>query len=192
MARTDLGHAGRAACTERTAFLAAHLDRAAEAVTTRIRRLGPGDMARVEGLLLALDPIDRYARFHSGVSDWWVAAYAHRLDPARAILIGAFCPSSGRLLGLAEAHPTTPPRTVEMAVIVHPSHRRRGLGQRLVAEALAHAFARGAETAEFSFIPSNTALVGLVAALGARFDVLRGHAVIGRAAHAGGAWQKAA
>jgi hypothetical protein len=161
----------------------------ANAGAVRIRRLGPGDMTEVEKHLLSLDPADRHARFHLGVSDGTVAAYARRLDPARAVLVGAFCPA-GRLLGLAEAHPTAVPRTVEVAVTVVSWCRRQGLGKRVVSEVVGQAFAAGAEAAQFLFTEDNAALAGLAAALGARVNVLRGHAAISRAARAG-AWQGA-
>jgi predicted N-acetyltransferase YhbS len=61
------------------------------------------------------------------------------------------------------------PRTVEVAVSVHPYHRREGLGRRLVARAVSLAFAEGAEAAVFLFAPENRAVAGLAAALGARF-----------------------
>ena len=38
---------------------------------------------------------------------------------------------------------------------VHPYHRREGLGRRLAAEAVALAFAEGAEAAVFLFAPEN-------------------------------------
>lgn len=173
MLRTGPGHAGAASLAD------------AEEGTPHIRLLGPGDIEEVERHLLSLDPADRYARFHSGMSDWTIAAYARRLDPARAVLVGALDRAAGRLLGLAEAHPADAPGTVEMAVTVDPSCRGRGLGQRLVATALARAFADGAETAEFLFTRSNAALASLAAALGARVDVLQGYAAVSRAAWAG-------
>jgi ribosomal protein S18 acetylase RimI-like enzyme len=156
----------------------------------RIRLLGRGDMRQVERHLLALDMRDRRARFHAAVSDWMITAYVSQLDPKRVVLVGAVGRATGRLIGLAEAHPAASPHTVEMAVTVEPPCRRRGLGQRLVAQALARAFASGAETAEFLFTHSNAALAGLAAALGAKVDMPRGYAAISRVAHAG-AWQGA-
>jgi GNAT superfamily N-acetyltransferase len=119
-----------------------------------------------------------------------INAYVRQLDPECVILVGALDHATGRLLGVAEAHPASSFNTVEMAVTVEPSCRHRGLGRLLVTQALTHAFARGAEAAEFLFIPSNAALAGLAAALGAKVDVLLGYAVISRATQVG-AWQKA-
>jgi ribosomal protein S18 acetylase RimI-like enzyme len=83
------------------------------------------------------------------------------------------------MVGLAEAHPTDTPRTVEVAVSIDPAFRRCGLGQRLVTRALAMAFDRGMQSAEFIFAPNNCALAGLVQTLGGRITAL-GHALIDR------------
>src|SRR4051812_15062598 len=92
----------------------------------RTRLLGPDDMGGAEQLLLALDARDRHARFHFGVSDWWIGAYVGGLDPARMILVGGF--AGNRLVGLAEAHPVASAPVAEMAVTVHPAYRRAGVG----------------------------------------------------------------
>jgi ribosomal protein S18 acetylase RimI-like enzyme len=61
---------------------------------------------------------------------------------------------------------------VEIGVTIDPFFRRRGLGRRLVAEALTFAFGRGAKLAQFFFDPSNRALMGLVNSLGGRIVML--------------------
>jgi ribosomal protein S18 acetylase RimI-like enzyme len=146
----------------------------------QLRRLDTGDLAAVERHLLKLGPADRTARFLHGVGDAGIRAHARRLDPSRAILIGAFSLSS-RIVGVAEAQPTEVPGTAEVAVSVDEAYRRLGLGRRLVVRLLALAFAGGAQSAEFIFDPSNRALVRLVRGLGGRFGTL-GHASISRAA----------
>jgi RimJ/RimL family protein N-acetyltransferase len=133
-----------------------------------IRRLGRRDLPEVERHLLSLGPADRRKRFLSPADDGAVAGYVSRLDPGRAVLVGAAGPD-GRLVGVAEAHPVPgAPRTVEVAVSVHPYHRREGLGRRLAAEAVALAFAEGAGAAAFLFAPENRAAAGLARSLGAR------------------------
>jgi RimJ/RimL family protein N-acetyltransferase len=150
---------------------------AAAAAAPSIRRLGRGDMPEVERHLLALGPADRRRRFLSPAEDGFIARYALGLDPDRAVLVGAAAPD-GRLVGIAEAHPVVDaPRTVEVAVSVHPYHRREGLGRRLVARALSIAFAGGAEAAVFLFTPENQAVAGLAGALGARLPA-PGHALL--------------
>jgi GNAT superfamily N-acetyltransferase len=132
----------------------------------------------VEEHLLALALEDRHARFGAGRGDAAVAAYARGLDPSRARLVGGVDDAGGRVVGLAEAHPTELPGAYEIAVSVHPDHRRRGLGRRLAAAAVAAAFAAGAATAEFHYAPGNRAVARLAAALGARFPSPPGRAVI--------------
>jgi GNAT superfamily N-acetyltransferase len=142
---------------------------AAAAAAPSIRRLGRGDMPEVERHLLALGPADRRKRFLSPADDGAIARYVAGIDPGRAVVVGAMDPDGG-LAGIAEAHPVVDaPRTVEVAVSVHPYHRRGGLGRRLVARAVALASAEGAEAAVFLFAPENRAVAGLARALGARF-----------------------
>ena len=135
-----------------------------------LRRLGRRDLAAVERHLLSLGPADRRKRFLRPADDGAISGYVSRLDPGRVVLVGAVDRDDGRMAGIAEAHPVVDaPRTVEVAVSVHPYHRREGLGRRLVARAVSTAFAEGAEAAVFHFAPANLALAGLVRALGARF-----------------------
>jgi GNAT superfamily N-acetyltransferase len=131
----------------------------------RVRQLGKSDLPAVERHLLDLGPRDRGARFLGYPSDAAIAEYVRGIDPSRAVLIGAFAPSD-RMVGLAEAHPTTPPDTMEVAVSIDPAFRRCGLGQQLVAGALAVASDHGMQLAEFIFAPDNCALAGLVETLG--------------------------
>ena len=120
-------------------------------------------------------------RVGAGVSVPQMTSVGRRIDPGRAVLMGAVDGPSGRLVGLAEAQPTAAPRRVEMAVSVHAPHRRHGLGRRLVAAAVAAAFERGAEAAAFLFAPGNRPIAGLVRALGARIDATMDRAEIRRA-----------
>ena len=169
MPRIDIGRAG----------IAAQVDEAA-LVTLSLRRLGRHDLPEVERHLLELGPADRRARFGTALSDAAIAAYAWRIDPDQAVLIGAVHEPSGRILGLAEAQPADVSGWVELAVSVHASHQRHGLGRHLVDAALAAAFARGAEAAEFRFAPDNRPIAGLIQALGARIDATLDRAEIRR------------
>lgn len=124
-------------------------------------------MPRVERHLLALGPADRRKRFLSPFGDSAIIRYVRGIDPDDAVIVGA-ADLHGRLIGIAEANPVgDAPRTVGVAVSVHPYHRREGLGRRLVAQAVALAFAEGAGAAVFQFAPENQAIAGLVAGLGA-------------------------
>lgn len=137
-------------------------------VAPELRRLGEKDLEGIEQHLLALDVIDRHARFGAVRSDALLTAYARRLDPIGAVLFGAVDGLTGRIVGFSEAQPTADPRRVELAVSVHWLNRRCGLGQLLVGAAVTAAFACGADVAEFFFASDNRAFAGLARAIGAR------------------------
>jgi len=147
--------------------------------TLAVRRLGRRDLPEVERHLLALGPADRRKRFGSPADDGAVAAHVSRLDPGRAVLVGGAGPD-GRLVGVAEARSLdgAPRPAVEVAVSVHPYHRREGLGRRLAARAVALAFAEGAEAAVSPIASANLAGFGLARSLGARCDEGAGRAVL--------------
>ena len=148
-----------------------------DGVELHVRRLGKGDLRAIGQHLLALGSADRRSRFLGNMSDEAIVAYARRLDPVWAILIGAF-DSSEHLVGLAQAHPTETVGKVELAVSIDEHLRCRGLGRRLVAKALALAFGRGVQSAEFYYAAGNRPLVALVQALGGRFGPKLGYASI--------------
>ena len=145
-----------------------------------VRQLDAGDLPAVESHLLGLGPSDRRARFLSYPADAAITSYVRGIDFSSTALVGAF-DERGRMVGLVEAHPTGTPHTVEIAVSIDPALRRYGLGQRVVARALALASTRGMRSAEFVFAPSNGALARLVQALGGRVTA-PGHALIDRSA----------
>ena len=151
----------------------------AEGEARVVRRLGRGDLPAVERHLLSLGPADRRKRFGAPADDDAVAAHVSRLDPGRAVLVGAADPD-GRLVGVAEALflDGAPRPAVEVAVSVHPYHRREGLGRRLAARAVALAFAEGAEAAVSPIASANLAGFGLARSLGARCDEGAGRAVL--------------
>jgi GNAT superfamily N-acetyltransferase len=142
-----------------------------------IRRLDGRDIAGIEQHLLELDMVSRNRRFHCGFGDAAVKAYVRRLDISIDILFGAVEEASGRIVGLAEAHPASAQQTVEVGTSVLPTHRKRGLARELIRRAIAAAFAQGATAAELIFDPSNRAMVCLVAGLGAR-SCVPGRAVL--------------
>jgi ribosomal protein S18 acetylase RimI-like enzyme len=152
----------------------------AEALTCR--RLGEGDRRVILEHFLALGVADRQRRFHALRSDEALARYVLALDLARVALIGVL-DGRGILVGLAEAHLDDPARPLEaeISVSVLEGWRRVGLGRRLVGEALACAFSRGAVRATLVFTPDNQPLVRLLRGLGARIEVLRGRATLEQA-----------
>lgn len=145
-----------------------------------IRSLVARDLPAVEAHLLALELVDRCQRFHACRSDAALAAYVAGLDLERVILIGAFDPRNGALVGLAEAHldDAQRPASAELSVSVLAPWRNAGLGRRLVRRALAVAFRCGVRSARFELAPDNRPMCRLLQALGARIDPLRGVAAI--------------
>jgi len=148
-------------------------------------------MPAVERHLLALGPADRRKRFLSPADDDAISRYVARVDPDRAVLVGA-TDGDGRVVGVAEAHPAVGARrTVGLAATVHPYYRREGLGRRLAARAASLAFAGGAEAALFLFAPENRAGAALARSLGAR-STAPGRALLVKAALVGGGEDDAA
>jgi ribosomal protein S18 acetylase RimI-like enzyme len=141
------------------------------------RWLGEGDRRLVLEHFLALGAPDRQRRFHALRSNEALARYVLSLDLTRVILIGVL-DGDGTLVGLAEAHLDDPARPLEaeISVSVLEGWRRAGLGRRLVAGALACAFARGAARATLVFTPDNQPMVRLLRSLGGRIETLRGRA----------------
>jgi hypothetical protein len=144
-----------------------------------IRRLDAGDLAAIERHLLGLSQLDRAARFLGNCSDARFCAYARGLDPSTAILLGGFNPG-GRLIGLAEAHPTDTPGTAEIAMSIDPAYRRQALGRRLFVRLLDLTFASGVQSVESRFDPRNQAVVRFGVSMGARLDPSSGHVAISR------------
>ena len=142
----------------------------AEPSAGQLRQLAAADLQAVERHLLELRFADRRTRFRAAIADTVIATYVRQMDPARSVLVGVIEASTGRIVGLAEAHRGEAARTVEIAISVDERYQRQGLGQRLVSYAVALAFENGAEIAEFEFDPDNRALIGLVRRLGARID----------------------
>ena len=144
-----------------------------------IRRLHTGDLVAIERHLLGLSQLDRAARFLGNCSDARFCAYARGLDPSTAILLGGFNPG-GRLIGLAEAHPTDTPGTAEIAMSIDPAYRRQGLCRRLFVRLLDLTFASGVQSVESRFDPRNQAVIRFGVSMGARLDPSSGHVAISR------------
>ena len=137
-------------------------------VEASLCRLNHGDRPDIEKHLLDLDPVSRNRRFHCGFGDAAVAAYVQKLDLTAGVVVAAIESGSGRIVGLGEAHPSDVPKMVEVGASVLATHRRRGLGHRLIAQAVAAAVEQGATEARLSFDPMDPAVTRIVAKLGAR------------------------
>jgi hypothetical protein len=134
-----------------------------------LRRLGYGDLPRIEMHLLSLDMASRNSRFGCGFGNWAVTAYVRGLDLARDILFGATQFGTGQIVGLAEVRPAKAFQAVDLGVSVLASHRKCGLAHELVALAVGAAFDRGAKAIELTFVPSNMAARHIAAKLEANF-----------------------
>ena len=147
-----------------------------ESLQIPIRRLCEQDRGAIRDFYLSLSVVDRHGRFHTVVPDDWIISYVHRMDIAGTMVMGAFCPLTGRLIGLVEACPTEAqaPRAVEIAVIVKTDWRRLGLGRRLVRKAVRMAFALGMKRAELSVMMDDSAIIGLIHSLNGIIDPERG------------------
>ena len=88
-----------------------------------VRRLGWRDLPAAERHPLSLGPADRRKRFLSPADDGAIAAYVSRIDPDRAVLVGAAGPD-GRVVGVAEALALAFAEGTEAAVFL--SRRRSG------------------------------------------------------------------
>jgi GNAT superfamily N-acetyltransferase len=142
---------------------------AGQAGDLRLRRLTAGDVPAIATHLLALDMVSRNSRFHCALADAAVARYAQCFDDAADVLFGAVEAGSGRIVALAEARAAAAPRTVDLAVSVDATHRRRGLGRALLACAVSAAFDQGVTEARLRFGPGNLPAARIAAGLGARF-----------------------
>jgi ribosomal protein S18 acetylase RimI-like enzyme len=150
------------------------LDRQHTADSLLVRVLNRGDLPGIERHLLTLDSASRHTRFGSAFADSSVSAYVRQIDVRRALLIGAVDGADDRIVGLAEAQPTTCIDRVEMAVSVDLPYRRKGIGRCLMIMAMTRALCRGTAIAEFFVEQDNWAAVGLIKSLGGRFGVRLG------------------
>lgn len=143
-----------------------------------VRRLVAADLPAIATHLLALEPVDRFARFHAFLGDDAIQDYIGRIDFQRMILAGAFDEDTGRLVGLAEAHldAAVSPLRAETSVSVLASHRGQGIGRLLTAVVLDVAAARGTRRADFYYQTGNRVIARLVRDLGAPIATAPGFA----------------
>jgi ribosomal protein S18 acetylase RimI-like enzyme len=97
-----------------------------------IRRLWPGERARLQAHLLRLDREDRILRFGGYASDAQIAAYCKRLDWRHALVVGYVVRGKVRGLGQLEPIQGSSPRAAEVAVSVERPFQNRGVGSALL------------------------------------------------------------
>jgi GNAT superfamily N-acetyltransferase len=135
--------------------------------------------------LLALDLPDRCDRFLVAVQEDFVQRYVQNIPFEQDILIGTF--EGPLLVGLVhagvsvgrpvaqkpnEANPWSelPLASAEVGVSVLSSHRRHGLGRRLLKAAIETARARGLVRVEVLFRSSNQGMTALTRRMGGQID----------------------
>jgi GNAT superfamily N-acetyltransferase len=138
------------------------------------RQLDLADASAIVQHYLALPPHDRSLRFGVAKSDEAVTRYCAAIDWRRSRLIGYF--ARRRLRGLLELSPplSGPSRAREVAVVVAPDWRRRGIGKGLVRAALAAAEQGCCDRLLFFWQPSNDGFPRFLAACGGFADATRG------------------
>lgn len=132
-----------------------------------IRPLEAHDAERYLAFLLALTREDLYQRVMGAVQ-----ASKHtdvdrllRIDDLREVALAAR-DDEDAILGVARAHIDLESGTAEFALIVHSSHKRRGLGRRLMCALLARLHARGVRHVVGQTFAGNVPLLHLVRTLG--------------------------
>jgi GNAT superfamily N-acetyltransferase len=107
-----------------------------------IRELFEEDVQLLLAFFLRLPATDRYRRFGRPMTDESISAYVARLAWTDSVFLGAFDPSA-ELIGLLELADVR--NGAEIAIVVDPSVRGKGLGKALMDRALLKAKVRGAE-----------------------------------------------
>jgi len=107
-----------------------------------IRELFEEDVQLLLAFFLCLPAADRYHRFGRPMTDESISAYVARLAWTDSVFLGAF-DRGAKLVGLLELADVR--NGAEIAIVVDPSARGKGLGKALMDRALLKAKVRGAE-----------------------------------------------
>src|SRR4249919_1460142 len=100
------------------------------------------DVQLLLAFFLRLSAADRYHRFGRPMTDESISAYVARLAWTDSVFLGAF-DRGAKLVGLLELADVR--NGAEIAVVVDPSARGKGLGKTLMGRALLKAKVQGAE-----------------------------------------------
>lgn len=148
--------------------------------TTTIRELSPSDRSDLRSLLEGLSPEDRHRRFLRAmprIPESVIDALS-AIDGHDHVAVGAF--EGDRLVGVARfVRLPDEPATAEVAVTVAATHRRAGLGRRLIESLVSMAPERDIDTLEVQIDPANLPARSLAGSLGFRF-AFDGHEIVGR------------
>ena len=134
-----------------------------------VRAAGIQDFEAARRFHFALPEQDLSLRFfdHHVDLDAYLLKILHQ-DQARLFFAVETRGDAETLLGVAEGHFDPEKKTGELALIVHPGHRRRGVGRALVAAVTAWTVGRGAHGLEAEVLNSNTPMILLLRSCGWR------------------------
>lgn len=133
---------------------------------TTIRRLGPGDRARIEQAFSRLSPESRYWRYgRSEIEPRIALDWVAWLDGPCHLALGAF-DSCGAAIGVARCVLVSP-GLAEVAVTVVDGWQGRGVGRSLLEELARSAGARGIHELQAFVLAENRAAVQLMRGAGA-------------------------
>ena len=138
-------------------------------VVVPIRSIGPAQLERIQGHLLALDPPDRYLRFGYAASDQQIGRYVDSLNFQRDDLFGIFNRKL-ELIAMAHLAFSVDPQShscAEFGVSVARQARGRGYGSRLFERAVMHARNEGVSQLFIHALSENTAMLKIARKAGA-------------------------
>jgi acyl-CoA hydrolase/RimJ/RimL family protein N-acetyltransferase len=134
-----------------------------------VRAAGIQDFEAARRFHFSLPEADLDLRFfghHVDLDDYLMKTLNQ--DAARLLFAVETSGDQETLLGVAEGHFDPEKGTGELSLIVHPGHRRRGVGRALVAAVVDWAAGRGARRLEAEVLASNTPMIQLLRASGWR------------------------
>lgn len=115
--------------------------------------------------LRSLGERSRLSRFRTMASDFWIDAYAEKIEPVEVLCIR----DAGRIVGVAELHEMGGDM-IEVALSVSDCEQGHGLGRVLMDEAVACARRLGAHEVILGFSYDNNALRRLTLRHNARLE----------------------
>jgi len=136
---------------------------------TTVRRLSEGDESRLAAFLAALPPGDR-TFIKEEVTDPGVPrAWIEDRETYRAVAV-----ADGAILGLVAISPGVgwSSHVGELRLVVHPAHRRRGLGSELARQAVLEAVRMGLLKLVVEVVAEQEAAVAMFTGLGFEAEAL--------------------
>jgi RimJ/RimL family protein N-acetyltransferase len=135
--------------------------------TQPLQVLTPADRASVLQHLQELTPEDRCRRFGFPVAPAYLDRYVDTIQFGRDVLLGLY--QGGDLIALCQLarYPGNACQRAEVGLSIAASHRRLGLGTRLLSACIAEAVVQGIETIEVNYTYENTAMAKLCKKFGA-------------------------